>query len=1010
MKKILILLILPFFPIYSYTQINKKEFQNPSSEYRPMIFWDWMHDMVSKEGITSDLESFKKFGLSGTLVMIIGEADANFNPAHNMQNPIKPMSEDFFDAWKFAAEESHRLGMTIISQCGPGWCHSGGPWIKPDQAIQHLAYSELNISLEAGQHLQIFIDHPDKTADVKKETYKYKLALPGGEDFTKDIALLAYKETDTLDVKKIENLSEELDKGMVEVYLPPGKWIIRRYAMKNANAYNRVPPEEGKGLECDKLDKDAVLAMYNGYVGRFVSQSPQLAGETIIGMEADSWEVGNPEWSKKFTKEFIHRRQYNPLPWLVFLKNDIPVKDPDLVERFKNDIYITQNELFAENFFSFLHDLLDKKGIKFFTEPYVAPFDPVMAGGRVHVPMGEFWARGDVMHSVRWAASAANTYGKKQVAAEAFTGRWSDEPWKMDPYGLKRIGDLAFCNGLNMNILHGTAHQPWGNKVKPGMPMAWWGTMFLPGQTWFETGKAWTDYLSRCQYLLSQGENVADIIFFMPSLNWREVTPTGLHKLFNYDVATEELLKEGLDWKDGFFILPSGARYKILILPKTNGIMEPEIIARLTELAKKGGTIICQERPWRSGSLTDYPHRDEKVKRLANVLWGKTNGRNIVENQVGKGRLVWINHIYNQNNDPETEWALRKFPQGAFYNVPAHTLNWSDSLLTFMKSRGIYPDVQVSNITGNAMMWGGMDYTLSGKRTGEDAIGWTHRKVGNDDIFYLSNQTADSITPVITFNISGKTPELWMPETGEIFRTRKFDIQGDMTSIPIHFTPFGSLFIVFREKSDVNKPRPDFRKFDQQIHLDEKWTINFPEGWGAPTKVHSYLKSLTKFKQPGIKYFSGTASYKYELILKNEDVKESQLVCLELGKIKNIARITINGTFVTTLWKPPFSTNISSLLEEGKNTIQVEVTNTWNNRLIGDEQYLDDCEWGPLQYNMCESAGQRILKIPEWVFDGSPRPSKKRYTFTTWKFHKSYDPLVESGLMGPVKINLKEIH
>ena len=1006
--KYFLLTILIFFTIHVQAQINKELFENPSTGYRPMIFWDWMHDMVSKEGITSDLESFKKFGLSGTLVMIIGEADAEFNPEHNMKNPIKPMSKDFFDAWKFAAEESHRLGMTIISQCGPGWCHSGGPWIKPEQAIQHLAYKELSITLKEEQPLKLFFDYPDKMPQVKEEIGYYKLGIPGGKDFIEDIALLAYKETDKLDIKDVIDFTGKLDHGEIETRLTTGKWIIRRYAMKNANAYNRVAPYGGRGLECDKLDKDAVLAMYNGFMGRFVRQSPELVGETILGMEADSWEVGNPEWSPKFTEEFIRRRGYDPLPWMAFLKNDIAATEPGLVQRFKNDIYITQNELFAKNFFSFLHDFLDEQGMQFYTEPYVAPFDPVMAGGRVHVPMGEFWARGDVMHSVRWAASAANTYGRKQVAAEAFTGRWSDEPWKMDPYGLKRIGDLAFCNGLNMNILHGTAHQPWGNKVKPGMNMAWWGTMFLPGQTWFESGKAWTDYLSRCQYLLSQGKNVADIIFFMPSLNWREVIPTGLHKLYNYDVATEELLKEGMDWKNGFFVLPSGACYKILILPKTGGIMEPEIIDRLTELAKKGGTIICQDRPHRSASLSDYPQCDEEVKRLTNILWGNTDGIRIFENPVGKGKMVWINDIYSHKNDPETEWALRKFPKGAFYNVPAHTLNWSDALLAFLKSSGIDPDIRVSEVSGKAMMWGGIDDTYCGKRSGEDVIGWIHRRIGNDEIYFLSNQTADAVNPVITFNVNGKIPELWIPETGKVFMVEKFDIQGDKTSIPIRLAPFGSLFVIFREKSCANEPYPVKKGFDRQIHLDQEWKINFPEGWGAPEEIHSCLKSLTKFKEPGIRYFSGTATYQYNLDLAEQDTKEDQRAWLDLGKIKNIARVIVNGKAVITLWKPPYCTDIANFLKEGANKIQIEVTNTWNNRLIGDEQQPDDCKWGPLQYNCNESAGYRILKIPEWIFDGTPRPSDKRYTFTTWKFYESYSPLVESGLIGPVSLNFRK--
>lgn len=1003
MKQILIILIASF-SFYGHAQETEALFKNPTSEYRPQIIWDWMHDMVTKEGITSDLESFKKFGLSGTMIMIIGEADAKFNPTHGMKNPIKPMSPEFFEAWKFAAEESNRLGLTMISQCGPGWCHSGGPWIKPDQAIQHIAFTEIKVKLERSERVRLLLNYPNKNSNVQTKKGEYKLPFPAGKDFTQDIAILAYKETDKLYVMDIIDLSDKINQDVVEKSLQPGTWVIRRYAIRNANALNRVAPAGGVGLECDKLDKDAVLAMYKGFVGRFVEQSPELVGKTIKGMEADSWEQSNPEWSKNFTEEFTKRRGYNPTPWIVFLKNNQLVLNPDLVGRFKNDVYTTQNDVYANNFFTNLYNILDHQGMQLMTEPYEAPFDPVKAGGRVHVPMGEFWARGDRMHTIRWASSSANTYGRKTVAAESFTGRWSDEPWTMDPYGLKRLGDLAFCNGLTMNIIHSSALQPWGNKVKPGMPMAWWGTMFLPGQTWFEVGKAWTDYLSRCQYILSQGKNVADIIYFMPSLKWREAIPTGLHKLYNYDVATEELLTESMDWRDGYFVLPSGAQYKILVLPKTHGTMEPNIIANLIDLAKKGGTIVCQDRPTKSASLSNYPQCDTEVDKLAKVLWGKMDGKNVFENKLGKGKIVWIENIYSEKNDPETEWAYRKFPVGAFYDAPAHTMYWSSFFTDFLKKNGVEPDVEASNATGRAMMWGGIDHSLSGKRNGEDAIAWIHRRIGKDEVYFISNQTADPIKPLLTFNVSGKTPELWIPETGKIYKAKECKDEVGKTSLIVDLSSFASLFVVFKDKSEAQKVFPTFEKFDKQLSLDKTWTFKFPSGWGAPAQAQSPLKSLTDFEETNIKYFSGTSTYSYELEIGKKDLENSQRAWIDLGKVKNIAEININGKQVATLWKPPFCIDVLNVLQGGKNVIQVKVTNTWINRLIGDEQQPDDCEWGPLQYNCNESAGYRILRIPNWVFEGTPRPSKERYTFTTWKFVEPYTPLIESGLIGPVSI------
>ncbi|TZF82823.1 hypothetical protein FW774_15150, partial [Pedobacter sp. BS3] len=153
---VVLFLLLPFF---GYSQ-DVRQFQNPSDTYRPWIFWDWVNDMVTRKGITSDLEQFKKFGLSGTLIMLVGSEtkDRQMWSDHHMPNPIISQTPEFFKTWQFAAEESARLGLTISTQLGPGWCHSGGPWVKPDQAVQHIAYSEIQVQ-GTGKPIVLLMDN-----------------------------------------------------------------------------------------------------------------------------------------------------------------------------------------------------------------------------------------------------------------------------------------------------------------------------------------------------------------------------------------------------------------------------------------------------------------------------------------------------------------------------------------------------------------------------------------------------------------------------------------------------------------------------------------------------------------------------------------------------------------------------------------------------------------------------------------------------------------------------------
>lgn len=1167
MKLKLTLVLILFLNIQGYNQ-PFKQFLNPPDEYRPWIFWDWINDMVTKKGITSDLQEFKKFGVRGTLIMLVGSetSDRQMWSDHHMPNPIISQTPAFFDAWKFAAEESNRLGLTISTQCGPGWCHSGGPWIKPNEAVQHIAYTELQLATKKNKKVSFLIDdkttgeatafhseitdentpkwvefdlkkicdinsvrlHPfnnrgvegfgfpskfkieiasksdlsdmqlfykndtsqlftyKKTIVIKGKSIKgryvrftsednysvirggkkqyllsleeleivsnnnnialnadlkssksielygyslkaindgfsmttllqsksneYVLIRPGYQHFTEDIAVVAFPDKAVIDPNDIIDLAKIKKNGKIEWRAPGGNWIIRRYAIRNALAYNRPAPTGGKGFECDKLDKGAVDAMFAGMVGKYLQDSPNLAGKTIKAFEADSWEVGNPEWSAKFKDEFMKRRGYDPTPWLITFKTNKIVVSPDLTERFKNDMYLTQTDLFADNFFTHLAKKADSLGMEFMTEPYTAPFDPIRMAGRVQVPMCEFWVSTEMMHTARWASSAANTYGHNRVAAEAFTGRWNDGNWKMDPYAIKRVGDLAFCNGVNKMVLHGTALQPWGNDLKPGMNMFFWGTMFVPGQTWWESGRGWVDYITRCQYMLSQGNNVADVVGLMPTLNWTEAMPMGLHKKYNYDLVTEELFLRDMDYENGYFHLPSGAKYKILFLPKTNGKMAPEIITKLIELVKKGGTVVCEDKPTQSPSLTNFPKTDVMVRSLTNELWGDIDGKTVFENKLGNGKMIWMNRIWNDEYDPERNYFLETRNKGnEFWGKPALTTHWSTEFLNLMKSFDS-PDVEVLKAGGTAMPWGGMPEITVGTREGEDAIAWIHRKDGETDYYFVSNQVGTSYEGEVSFRIKDKIPFIMDAQTGSTYRIKTWSQQGDRIKISVPFNSFGSVFVIFKPKDQLLTVSGYYNiqsKVNETIPVNDKWMVTFPEKTGAPAIAELPTGSLTNSDIFGIKYFSGTASYK-TLINVTENQLKSEVI-LDLGTVRNLAEIIINDRPVETLWCPPFISMISKFLVPGKNEITVKVTNTWWNRMVGDQQLPEDLEWREnLVFAGKDYKGYELKEFPRWVWTGEQRPSKERVTFTPWRFVEKNSPLQEAGLIGPVQLLITE--
>jgi alpha-L-rhamnosidase/Glycosyl hydrolases family 2, sugar binding domain/F5/8 type C domain len=1179
----------------------RKGFQLPPPSAHPELFWDWMHDLVNKEGITHNLEAMKRNGFSGAMIMLIGEADSGFNPTHKMPNPVRCMSPEFFEHWKFAAEEANRLGLTLVSQCGPGWCHSGGPWITPEQAVQHLDYSEVNVvgpvskstfllpkasavnsllgfhsaitdsdepkwvQVDLGQEYPIErvvlfpIEHDkqkgygfpvrfkveaaadptfalptmllDRTvADMpnpgveaisvdgkgstaryvrftatqlwkrpiswknsycfaleqlqvfsgganvatnKKVLYKdsmegfnwapsalvdgrltaesrgtrgeFFLLPPGRNDFTHDVAVVAFPKgkNPLLNADLIE-LTQSVKDGVLTWDVPEGKWSIRRFAMKNAKSRNRVAPAGGQGLECDKLSREANQIMFNGMIGRFIKDSPQLVGKSILGVEADSWEVGHPEWSANFRQEFQARRGYDPVPWLVDYKGGPKFGTEGLGTRFKYDLDLTQADMFADNFFSYLTDVSAKRGLEFMTEGYYGPFDPVRCDGRTTRPMGEVWASGDCMETIRWAASAATTYGRKMVGAETFTGRWSDGAWSIDPYALKRIGDLAFCHGLNKMTLHGSTLEPWGNKVKPGMPMGLWGTMFNPGQTWWKPGRAWVEYISRCQFMLQQGHAVADILMVFPSLNWRGPMPSGLHKLHNYDFCSEETFLQA-EFKEGRFVLPhSDAGYRVLVLPRMSNGVSPQFMRKLLSLVKAGGTVICSDRPTRAAGLQDYPASDREVAAMAVELWGVCDGKNVKENRCGKGRLCWIS-LGKDLSDPETDWVMKNRPAPQFFGRAAYTLEWSPELRAVLRELKVMPDVETRTKGGPAQLWGGLDHTLSGQRANEAAVGWIHRRDGNRDIYFVASQVATPISAEMTFRVGDKIPEIWNPETGTVTPAAVWRVEAGRTVLPLKFTPFGSMFVVFRSgKTDAVQSvtrdgiadsativyrrgeavgietdqagsyalkftsgrilKAEVRDIPKPLAFNGPWKVNFPAGWGAPAEAQMETGSWTTNADEGVRYFSGTARYSREFEVPKDRLNSELRYYLDLGKVKNLAEVVLNGQPAGILWKPPFRVDITRLLKAGKNRLEIKVTNLWVNRMVGDEQQPDDCEWMAPRTIYNDMAGQGIKHIPDWVWTGGPRPQKGRYTFTTWKFYNRDTPLLESGLIGPVSL------
>lgn len=514
-------------------------------------------------------------------------------------------------------------------------------------------------------------------------------------------------------------------------------------------------------------------------------------------------------------------------------------------------------------------------------------------------------------------ASAAHIYGKKYASAESFT---SYRHWLDSPETLKQATDRAFCEGINRILIHtSTATRP--EDGKPGYEYGA-GTHFNPNITWWDHSSGFLSYIGRCQHLLQSGKFVADVLYYngdwAPNIVDPKHIDPSLGKGYDYDTCNEEILLTRLSVKNKKLVLPDGMNYRILVLPDTNR-MPVEVVKKIRELVKAGATIVGP-RPEKDPGLKNFPANDLEVQTISSEIWGDCNGKEITMNRYGKGRI--------------------------FYGIPLHEILTRDSVAP--------------------------DFGHTGDNT--TFIDFIHRSLDDGtDLYFVANRNKRMEKINCTFRISGRQPEIWDPVSGETRKTEAFKETDGQIILPLEFFPYQSFFVVFpkseRLKTTTGKQSSNFAATQFIQEITGSWQVKFDPQWGGPAEVEfDELKDWSKSPEDGIKYYSGKAVYVKEFDLSHPIVPGSALF-LDLGVVKNIAEVKLNGKNLGIVWTAPWRADISEVIKEAGNVLEIEVINLWPNRLIGDAALL-----------------------PE-----------QRLTHTNIEFKKDA-PLLSSGLLGPVTI------
>jgi len=978
----------------------KEGFMDPPDDARPGVYWYFMDGNLSREGMTADLESMKEAGIGNVLFLEVNVGVP--------RGSVDFLSEEWQDLYKHAVREAERLGIEITLGSGPGWAGSGGPWVKPEQSMQHLVASSTKVmgpskykgllpkplpkkpyfgektltetlreKWEAYYEDVVVLAFPtplaqNKIVDVDNKALYYRAPYTSRKGVKPYFStFINYNEISgsAIDLDKIIDLTDLLKSdGTLEWEVPDGNWTILRFGKRNNGAVTRPAPVPGLGFECDKFDTIAFNAHFDEYIGKLIKKvGPRKKGVhggwTMIHI--DSWEMGAQNWTGKFRQEFKERRGYDLLPFLPAYTGQI-VGSLEMRERFLWDLRQTSMELILENHAGHFKELGRRHGLKLSIEPYdMNPTSDLDLGAVADIPMCEFWTKGfgfNSSFSCIEATSIAHVHGLPIVAAEAFTAG-TEEAWNKYPGNVKNQGDWAFSIGINKFVYHTFAHKPLGEEYRPGMTMGPYGVHWDRGQTWWHLASAYHRYVTRCQYILRQGNTVADILYLTPegaphvfrppmsALEGDAVLPD--KRAYNFDGCSPLALIEKAGVKNNRIIFPGGTSYSLLVLPNFK-TMTPDLLEKIESLVT-AGAIIIGSPPMKSPSLTNYPECDQKVLSLAETIWGQ------LETPTG-----------------ETE---RKYGKGKIY--------WGGKF-TIKDTSELYPHYDITSAILKKM---GVleDFRSSG------SIRYTHRTTEEEDIYFISNRTDLPVLDTCTFRIEQGTPELWDPVTGEIRSLSEYNYKNGFTSIPVTLEKDQSFFIVFPKnrkfKKQESKVIKNFPKIKTMYKIKGDWTVSFDPKWGGPEKIiFDPLEDWSKRPEKGIKYYSGSATYNKNFDLPGLiNIKNNEDIYLDLGVVKNLAKIKLNGKDLGILWTSPWRVKITDAVKAKGNELEIEVVNLWPNRLIGDEKMPDD--------------GVKDRKWPIWLLEGQPRTSG-RYTFTTHRYYKKDMPLLESGLLGPVEIKL----
>jgi hypothetical protein len=731
-----------------------------------------------------------------------------------------------------------------------------------------------------------------------------------------DLATPPVAEGDTVKKADVVDLTSKMrPDGRLEWNPPPGRWTVLRFGYSLTGARNSPASPEATGLEVDKLDKTYVKAYFDNYLDQYKNATGGLMGKRGLQyVITDSWEAGVANWTDQMFAEFARRRGYDMHPWLPVLAGRI-VESAEASDRFLWDFRKTLGDLVAEYHYDQLTDILHARGMGRYTESHEGGRafigDGMDVKRRADIPMSATWLNGPGQpsryHDADVRESASVAHLYGQNLVAAESLTVYRNAWMFSPETLKSTADRMMTNGLNRFVIHTSVHQPVDDKI-PGLGLGPFGQWFNRHETWSEMALPWTTYLARSSFMLQRGRFVADILYY-----------------YGEDSNVTALFGDKMP------DLPTGYNYDFA---------SSDVV--LSRLAVKDGRIVTP-----TGMSYRLLALDANCRHLPLAVLRK------IRDLVGAGAVL-------VGSKPVDSPSLAD--DQAEFQVIAGELWGGD----FGQGR-----VFGSSTVGEALAAIGATTDFSYTKTSPDTdLAFVHRALSDGDIYWVVNRNSRQESVEASFRVTGREPELWHAETGAV-EPASYLVANGRTVVPLRLSPDDAVFVVFR-KAAASPVRALPDPVEKELaRITGPWEVAFQPGRGAPASARfETLSSWSESPDPGIKYFSGTATYTASFEAPASWLVSGARLWLDLGDVKNLAEVKVNGRPLGTIWKTPFRVDVTEALKPGPNSLEIKVADLWVNRLIGDKQ---------------------------------PGVTKT-FTYTAVEFYKADSPLVPSGLLGPVRV------